>query len=142
MADTFSFKWGETMCVPFVGTNVAASGTNTALTVPSSGSSVSMIHAGYVVGMSVDANTAFTSGSVGFYAAVNGTAYAQGGITSYVALGPDGDELISDYFETRPGVLKFDAGDDLSILYTSSSDLVPNGSTDVQAQLYFTYTDS
>ena len=142
MADTFHPKHGGGIQVEFSASNVAASSSNVAAITASSGSYVTAIHNGWVVGLSAGANAAFTSGSAGFTVANNGTAYSDSGSIS-LSLGPVSvsGQLIKTYQEVRPLLMPFSAGDSLAVLVNSSSTLLPNGSVDIQFVLYAIYKD-
>jgi hypothetical protein len=135
MADKFDPKYGQVVALgPFTAANITTGAANQDLALASVGSTITMLHAGSVIGLSLEPYGTVTGGSITASAHKSSSELAN-------TPAPVSDETntLGTYATVRPGVVSFAAGDKLGVSVTSTTTLAPTNTVDVAAVLYVVY---
>lgn len=136
MADKFDPKFGNVVALgPFTAADITTGASNQDLALAQGGVQISAPQAGSVVGISLQAAVAQPgAGSI--------TAKAHKASTE-VSGGPepalDATNMDASYATSRPGAVRFAAGDKLGISVTSTTTLTPTNTVHVEAVLYVVF---
>jgi hypothetical protein len=134
--DAFDPKHGQLVGFPFFATNIVTAATNTDMAVgQATVTLLTMPKAGSIVGLSVDTNAAVTGGTCTFTPHKSSTEYAASGYPAPVLASTTGVTLAS-YVAVRKGICTFSAGDSVGVSYTTSTDLAPSSTNEVNAVLW------
>src|SRR5574343_418648 len=135
MSDYLDPKFGNVVALgPFTAANVTTGAENQDLALPSAGTTIPMLKAGSVVGLSLEPVGTVTAGSI--------TASAQSGgseLANTPAPVSDATNTAGTYATQRPGVVRFAAGAKLGVSVTATTTLAPTNTVDVAAVLYVVY---
>jgi hypothetical protein len=134
MTDNFDAKHGGKLAFGFGVVNAVTNKTNEDLTVAdvSQGTLSRMPHAGSVIGITVKPSADVSAGTVTFKGHEDGTEFTEGSAPAPVlnATNSQGSQV-----EIRPGLVNFDAGANLGVSYTSTTDAAPTNTNDYSVQL-------
>jgi len=138
MADYFDAgKFGAICAIPFGHADLTTGESDTDLTAEQ-GSLHVMPQGGSVIGLVARVNASVTSGSAVFQAHKSGTEFTDGSAPSVTC---DSSNQGS-YASLAPGLVDFDAGDALGISVTTTTDMAPTNSLDVDALLFVQFNPS
>ena len=124
MADTFHPKFGSTVALNFIASNIdtGASGTNTFGTLPGTTNTLAVMPAaGSIVALAVKANGNVTGGTAAFNVHKAGTVYSQSS-SLLTTLTTASGASNKGYASVRANVLTFVAGDQIGVSYLSATD--------------------
>lgn len=135
MADTFDPKFGNAVALgPFTATNITTGAADQDLALPSAGTTITMLHAGSVVGLSLEPVGTITGGSITAKAHK-----ASAELANSPAPVSDETNTLGTYATKRPGAVRFSAGDKLGVSVSATTTLAPTNTVDVAAVLYVEY---
>lgn len=136
MADYLDPKFGSVVALgPFIDANVTASQSNEDMTISiGATSTLTMVAAGSVVGLTIDSSTAVTAGSIIGKVHKSSTEYSN---TPTPTL--DTTNTTGSYGKVRPGAIRFAAGDKLGVSLTTDATWAPTNTNDITAVLYVVY---
>ena len=136
MSDEFNAgKYGAIVAVPFFAANITTNQTNTDIALGGGNTLAVMPQAGSVVGISARMSAAVTAGTLAFRAQKDGTEFAQTGYPN-PSLSSTAGVSQESYASVRPGILTFSADEGVGVSYTSSTDMAPTNTNDVDALLF------
>jgi hypothetical protein len=135
MGDTLDPKFGNAVALgPFTAANVTTGAADQDLALASAGTTITMLGAGSVIGLSLEPVGTVTGGSI--------TAKVHKASTELANTpAPVSDETntLGTYATKRPGMVRFAAGDKLGVSVSSTTTLAPTNTVDVAAVLYVVY---
>lgn len=135
MADKFDPKFGQVVALgPFTAANITTGAANQDLALASAGTTITMLHAGSVVGLSLEPVGTVTGGSI--TASVHASSTEYGNTPAPVS---DATNTAGTYATARPGAVTFSAGAKLGVSVSSTTTLAPTNTVDVAAVLYVVY---
>jgi len=135
MADYLDPKFGNAVALgPFTAANVTTGAADQDLVFAQAGTTVTMLHSGSVVGLSLEPVGAVTGGSI--------TAKVHKASTELANTpAPVSNETntLGTYATVRPGSVRFAAGDKLGVSVSATTTLAPTNTVEVNAVLYVAY---
>ena len=140
MADTFHPKFGSTVALNFIASNIdtGASGTNTFGTLPGTTNTLALMPAaGSIVALAVKANGNVTAGTSAFNVHKAGTAYSQVSSLLTTLTTASGSSNVG-YNSVRANVLTFVAGDQIGVSYLTATNYAAT-TVDYDAIVYVTF---
>ena len=139
MGDEFNAgKYGAVVALVYGVANAVTNKTNEDLTLSDAtyvNTLATMPKSGSVVGISVHASAELTAGTATFRAHKDGTEFAQSGYPA-PALNSVAGTKDASYASIRPGVLVFDADDEIGVSYTTTTDAAPTNTNDYAVVLW------
>lgn len=135
MADYLDPKFGNAVALgPFTAADITTGADDQDLALASAGTTITMPHAGSVVGLSLEPVGTITAGSITASAHSSSTELAN--TPEAVANATD---TTGSYDTARPGEVRFAAGDKLGVSVSATTTLAPTNTVDVAAVLYVIY---
>jgi hypothetical protein len=135
MGDTFDPKFGNAVALgPFTAANVTTGAADQDLALATVGTTITMIGAGSVIGLSLEPYGTVTGGSI--------TAKVHKASTELANTpAPVSNETntVGTYATVRPGAVRFAAGDKLGVSVSATTTLAPTNTVEVAAVLYVVY---
>ncbi len=133
MANEFAAgKHGAIVAIPFSVANAVATQTNIDLVMAGGGTLAIMPKKGSVVGLSARATADLTAGSFTLKAHKSSTEFPDVGAPTLTL----DDTNQKDAAAVRPGILTFAAEDGVGVSYSSSTDVAPTNTNDLDALLF------
>lgn len=138
MGDEFNAgKFGAAVALQFGVANAVTNKTNEDIAAAdvSGNTLATMPKSGSVVGISIKSSAELSAGTVTFRAHKDSTEFAQSGYPAPVLTSVAGTKDAT-YARIRPGVLVFDADDEIGVSYTSTTDAAPTNTNDYAVVLW------
>ena len=135
MGDTFDPKFGNAVALgPFTAANVTTGAADQDLALATVGTTITMIGAGSVIGLTLEPYGTVTGGSITAKVHKAGTELAN-------SPAPVSNETntLGTYATARPGEVRFAAGDKLGVSVSATTTLAPTNTVEVAAVLYVMY---
>jgi hypothetical protein len=131
-------KFGSAVAIPFSKANVVAGQANVDLVLAGGNTLAVMPFAGSVIGLGVQASAEVTAGKFTVKVHKEGTEFPQAGALA-LEIAANTDTAVTSDLKTsgqiRPGVMTFEAGDAIGVSYSSTTDIDPTNTNDLDAVL-------